>query len=70
VQTFADINPDPVVQQQLKSLYGNVNNIDLWVGGLAEKHIPGDSLGPTFTNIIANQFSRLRDGDRFWYQND
>ncbi|HQR08137.1 MAG TPA: peroxidase family protein [Gemmatales bacterium] len=70
VQSFADINPDPVVQQQLKSLYGNVNNIDLWVGGLAEKHIPGGSLGPTFTNIIANQFSRLRDGDRFWYQND
>jgi hypothetical protein len=70
VQTFADINPDPVVQQELKSLYGNVNNVDLWVGGLAEKHVPGGSLGPTFTTIIANQFSRLRDGDRFWYQND
>src|SRR5205085_7191047 len=47
----------------------NVNNIDLWVGGLAEDHVPGGSLGPTFTRIIADQFQRLRDGDRLWYQN-
>ncbi len=70
VRTFADINPDPVVQQQLQSLYGNVNNIDLWVGGLAEKHVSGGSLGPLFTTIIADQFTRIRSGDRFWYQND
>lgn len=70
VNSFADINPDPIVQQQLKMLYGNVNNIDLWVGGLAEKHTAGGSLGITFTTIIANQFSRIRDGDRYWYQND
>ncbi|MFT3881115.1 MAG: peroxidase family protein [Gemmatales bacterium] len=70
VKTFADINPDPLVQQQLQSLYGNVNNIDLWVGGLAEKHVSGGSLGPLFTAIIADQFTRIRSGDRFWYQND
>lgn len=70
VKSFADITPDTAVQQQLKTLYGNVNNIDLWVGGLAEKHISGGSLGPLFTTIIADQFNRLRSGDRFWYQND
>jgi hypothetical protein len=68
VRTFADITPDKEVQQALQKLYGNVNNIDLWVGGLAEKHIPGASVGPTFARIISNQFARLRDGDRFWYQ--
>ncbi len=68
VKTFADITSDKQLQQQLQKLYGNVNNIDLWVGGLAENHVPGGSVGPTFARIIADQFSRLRDGDRFWYQ--
>ncbi|RLS36303.1 MAG: hypothetical protein DWH81_12810 [Planctomycetota bacterium] len=69
VTSFEQITPDLALQQQLKQLYGNVNNIDLWVGGLAEKHVPGGNVGETFARIIADQFTRLRDGDRFWYQN-
>jgi len=57
-----------VTQQKLKELYGSVDNIDLWVGGLAEKHAPGSSVGPTFQRIMADQFTRLRDGDSHWYQ--
>jgi uncharacterized protein YqjF (DUF2071 family) len=26
-------------------------------------------VSPTAITIITNQFTRLRDGDRFWYQN-
>jgi hypothetical protein len=70
VDSFADITSDPTLQQQLKDLYHNVNNIDLWVGGLAEDHLPGASVGPTFARIIADQFARLRDGDSYWYQRD
>lgn len=40
-----------------------------WVGGLAEDHPAGSSMGETFSTIIIDQFERLRDGDRFWYQN-
>jgi hypothetical protein len=69
VTSFAQITADPAVQQQLQLLYGNVNNVDLWVGGLAERHLPGSSVGETFTRIISDQFRRVRDGDRFWYQN-
>ena len=69
VTSFAQITSDPAVQKQLQSLYGDVNNIDLWVGGLAEDHVPGGNVGATFARIIADQFTRLRDGDRFWYQN-
>lgn len=68
VDSFSDISSDPAVQQTLASLYGAVDNIDLWVGGLAEDHVAGSSLGETFSAIVADQFERLRDGDRFWYQ--
>ncbi|HVT91167.1 MAG TPA: peroxidase family protein [Tepidisphaeraceae bacterium] len=68
VTSFAQITSDPELQQKLQSVYGDVNNIDLWVGGLAEDHVRGSNLGPTFQRIVADQFTRLRDGDRFWYQ--
>src|SRR5262249_54435543 len=48
--------------------YGNVNNIDLWVGALAETHVPGGSVGPLIRRMVVDQFSRVRDGDRFWYE--
>jgi|688.fasta_scaffold54305_2 peroxidase len=69
VKSFAEITPDVSVQQALQQAYGSVDKIDLWVGGLAEKHLPGSSMGATFTKILVDQFMRLRDGDRYWYQN-
>jgi len=69
VTSFAEITTDVALQNKLEEMYGSVENIDLWVGGLAEDHVPGGSVGMTFRTIIADQFMRLRDGDRFWYQN-
>lgn len=69
VTDFADITSDTELQDRLRTLYGSVDNIDLWVGGLAEDHVDGASIGETFQTIIADQFTRLRDGDRFWYEN-
>jgi hypothetical protein len=68
VTSFSQISSDPEVQQKLQSLYGSVDNIDLWVGLLSEDHVRGASVGQTAKTIIADQFQRLRDGDRFWYQ--
>lgn len=68
VTSFDQITSDVELQQTLKSLYGSVDNIDLWVGTLAEDHAVGASVGQLAKTIIADQFERLRDGDRFWYQ--
>lgn len=68
VTTFGQITSDPALRQQLKALYESVNNIDMWVGALAEDHVRGASVGPLIRSVLADQFERVRDGDRFWYE--
>jgi hypothetical protein len=70
VTTFAEISSDPAIQAKLEQLFGNVDNIDPFVGALAEDHLPGASVGPLIHAVVGNQFERLRDGDRFFYTED
>ena len=45
-----------------------VDNIDFWIGGLAEQQTPfGGLLGSTFNFVFENQLEKLQDGDRFYY---
>ena len=67
-QSFQDISSDSDIQMRLLDAYGNVDNIDLWPGGLAEDPVSGSHLGELFHLIIKVQFEALRDGDRFWYE--
>ena len=55
---------------RLKAIYGNVNNVDAFVGMVSEPHVPGTEFGQLQLAIWKDQFTRLRDGDRFFYQND
>lgn len=45
-----------------------LDNVDLWIGGLAEKILPfGGMLGSTFNFVFENQMESLQNGDRFYY---
>jgi peroxidase len=68
--SFAQLTADPVLRGNLGRIYGTIDNVDLFMGGLAEAHAPGANLGPTFQAIVADQFRRLRSGDRFFWQNE
>uniref|UniRef100_UPI00398F47F3 peroxidasin homolog isoform X2 n=1 Tax=Pristiophorus japonicus TaxID=55135 RepID=UPI00398F47F3 len=57
------------IREKLRHLYGTPLNIDLFPALMVEDLIPGTRLGPTLLCLLATQFKRLRDGDRFWYEN-
>lgn len=47
---------------------GGLDNVDLWIGGLAEKILLfGGMLGSTFTAIFEAQMENLQNADRFYY---
>ncbi len=67
--SFDQLTSDTVLQQSFQTLYGSIDAVDLFMGGLAEAHARGAAVGPTFQAIIARQFDALRSGDRFFWQN-
>ena len=67
---FSDITSDPDLQAALEEAYGNVYDMDLWVGMLAEDHLNNSSVGLTLQSVLGKQFSELRDGDYYYYLND
>ncbi|XP_046745897.1 dual oxidase 1-like [Diprion similis] len=56
----------PARKALLRLYKGKFDDIDLWVGGIMETH---NGPGELFQRIIKDQFRRIRDGDRFWYNN-
>lgn len=68
ISSFAELGADPETTNELQQLYGSIDRMDLWVGLLAEAPEPGRGLlGPTARAVLIEGFSRLRDGDRFFY---
>ena len=49
-------------------LCSNVDDIDVFAGGVAETPDDGAAVGPLFSCIIGNQFRDFKDGDRYWYE--
>ena len=68
--SFDQMTSDPETAAAFAQAYGgDINAVDLWAGGLAEDHVSGSVIGPTFGKIIGDQFTALRDGDRFYFEN-
>lgn len=67
---FTEVSSNAKIQSRLASVYTSVDEIDVWVGGLAEDPVKGGMVGELVRSVLIPQFESLRDGDRFWYQND
>ncbi|KAI7811828.1 dual oxidase 1 [Triplophysa rosa] len=70
VDTWEEINPklnNTQLLKELAELYENdTSRLELFVGGLLEAK---DGPGPVFSAIILDQFERIRNADRFWFEN-
>ncbi|XP_069018991.1 dual oxidase 2 [Embiotoca jacksoni] len=72
VETFEDINSElnltnPQLLHDVAELYNrDISKLELFPGGLLESF---DGPGPVFSAIILDQFERIRNGDRFWFEN-
>ncbi|XP_062245894.1 dual oxidase 1 [Platichthys flesus] len=72
VKTFEEMNPElnrtnPQLLHDVAELYHkDISKLELFPGGLLES-LYGP--GPVFSAIILDQFERIRNGDRFWFEN-
>ncbi|XP_076304023.1 salivary peroxidase/catechol oxidase-like isoform X2 [Tachypleus tridentatus] len=57
------------VRQKLQALFESVEDVDLFSGGVSEYPLSEAVVGPTFGCIIGNQFARIKQGDRFYFEN-
>ncbi|MEI2297169.1 peroxidase family protein [Ensifer sp. MJa1] len=69
IAPFQAINPgiQVAIQANGTGVVKGIDRVDLWVGGLAEKHINDGMVGQTFWIVLHEQFERLQEADRFYY---
>jgi peroxidase len=65
---FSQISSNKQIVAKLASVYRSVDDIDPWIGALAEDHVSGALVGPLLQAVVGDQFQRARDGDRFFYE--
>lgn len=68
--SFLDITGDQEIADILEEIYGDINEIDPIVGAFCEKHVEGKAMGRLFIQPFIEQFTRIRDGDRFWFERE
>lgn len=67
IRSFDDLTDCTHLRKELKSLYGDVDNLDLLIGTLAEGHRPdGFGFGETVFQIFIVGASRRLQADRFF----
>jgi hypothetical protein len=67
---LTDLTSDTDLRYKLSTVYNSVDSLDPWIGLMSEDHLPNKLFGEALHEILAQQFSYLRDGDRYYYEND
>jgi len=68
--SFEQLTDSPEDAATMEAIYNDIDNLDAWVGMLAENRAEGALFGQVVSVIMERQFQILRDGDRFYFEND
>lgn len=69
ITSFDEMTSNESLAEMFELIYGTPDNADPWIAMIAEDHVPGTMTGETIYTILVDQFVRLRDGDRFYFEN-
>lgn len=69
LKSFDELTVNSDEAELMESVYGSIDNVDAWVGMLAEPHVDGSLFGNLVTTMMERQFQSLREGDRFYFEN-
>ncbi|XP_014646355.1 PREDICTED: lactoperoxidase [Ceratotherium simum simum] len=69
LEELDDVLKNKGLAKKLLDLYGTPDNIDIWVGGIAEPLVKRGRVGSLLACLLGKQFQQIRDGDRFWWEN-
>ncbi|MCW5519453.1 T9SS type A sorting domain-containing protein [Aureitalea sp. L0-47] len=67
---FNSLTSDGDLSQRLETVYGDISKVDPWIGFMSEDHLPNALIGEGLHEMLKFQFQSLRDGDRYYYEND
>ncbi|XP_058813496.1 myeloperoxidase [Topomyia yanbarensis] len=70
VDTWAQFTEavDPGSLSQMRRIYDQPEDVDVYSGALSEPPVKGGIVGPLLTCLLGDQFVRLKQGDSFWYE--
>ena len=66
--SFSEITPNRTLAALLEAVYGDVDNLDPFIGAVCENHYLNGSVGELVHVGMLEQLLRARDGDRFWFE--
>jgi hypothetical protein len=68
--SFSQLTKNAQVARRLQAVYASVDDCDLFVCGVAERpYVAFGLMGETIAVVMKDQFERVRDGDRFYFEN-
>ena len=69
IADFSEMTSNEELAGLFEEVYGTPDNADPWIAMISEDHVPGTMVGETMYEHLVDQFTRLRDGDRFYFEN-